>query len=220
MASHSPRSLGRLTVAIAAALALACAPAYAQGDDSSGAVACVGLGGIAATAYDRGGNEPLIEDALNGFSWDPLLLTDVEDGGFLLHLPLTCAGADAAGASLGAAGGAWELEAVGRMDAVVCGTGHVQGPMVLEGPGATDLVGTFAFTFAGGVGKLTISDLSGTVTLLVSTPPSFDQEVDGGGGSGVLQMTPEFTDDVGDCIVRRGFEWVVNGALEVTFHGN
>jgi hypothetical protein len=204
--------------AVATALAVACLPgqAHAQGDASSGAMTCQVLPGQVVTAQ----TESLVSDTRNGPSWDPLWLLDTRQTLLLMDFDVICRGVDGASPGIGTFEGQYNIVGDGTMSTVVCGSGHVsETEFWLTGFGNTVLLGRFGLVYAGTVGKLTISNLDGVVTLGTSAAPTSDQDVDGGGGSGVLQLTPTVPDG-GNCLLDDVETWFVNGGFAATFHGN
>ena len=204
-----------LAGAIVTLMLVSAAPAAAE--PSEGTLACWMPDGVAGMSWP---SEPIADDVLNGGSWDPLWLMDAETAVVQLQGDLVCGAADAGGGSRGVvASVVYSFEAIGLYTHSTCGTGHISGEFLLSGagPSPTDLEGNLSIVQAAGAGKLTLTDLSGTLGLDVAHGGSFFQDVESGGGSGALTMVPAALTG-GDCLTQPAFVWTVSGAFNVSFH--
>ena len=208
------RRIPIVAVGLLAAMALA-APA-AQADDTMGVSACVVGPGVAGQTNV----ESIQGDLLSGGGWDPLQLLDSDTGGFTFSGPATCTGVDVAGASgagtlgLGptvVAPTSVTITATGTYDNLICGTGTANGNATLVG-GGINLSSQFGLTFVSGAGKLSLVNPTGSVG---------SDTVNGGEGTGVIQIIPTGS-AAGTVACGNGnvTSFTVLGGFEATLSGN
>jgi hypothetical protein len=193
-------------LALGALSALAVAAPAAQAD-TMGVAACVLTPGqVTGTA----GVDNIVGDV--GDPGGPL---DTDDGTFDFDGNATCAGADAAGPAV-VAPGTYTIAADGTYQNLLCGTGTANGTALLSGTGGntTAIESTFGLTFAAGTGKLSIVVTGGVVQVGAST-----ETVQGGEGTGAINIVPNPQAAGGNCVTTDVTSFFVNGAFEASLSG-